>query len=139
MKKLLLVLCVLGAVCACSKNKKASSGLNKDLIGVWHLEQISTKAAQIGEYEVDVWLQFEKSKKFIEFQKVGTAGRYEVYKGSLKASKGILSGTFEDGTAFGNWEYEIDQSGDLILTRGGETDYYSKQSEIPEEVIENTY
>lgn len=137
MKKLILILCAILAVCACSKHKK-SSGLSKDLVGVWHLDQVTSKAA-IGDDEVDVWLVFSSDKSFAEYQKLGAAGRYTVFTGKIKVSKGRISGTFSDGTEIIPWDYELSGSGELLLTRGNETDIYEKAESLPSEVSGNTY
>lgn len=137
MKKILLILCAVLAISGCSKKKKAPS-LPSDLTGIWNIENITAKSAVVDDCEVDIWLQFEKSKAFTEYQKIGGAGRYSVYRGTLKASKGILTVTFEDGNSFGTWEYSVE--GDhLTLSRPGETDIYVSRTEIPDEVINNIY
>ena len=124
-------------VAACSKNKK-DEGVPSALVGNWELADITVKSANLGGQTVDVFLSFTSGKKFTEYQKLGDAGRYSVYKGTFKASKSSITRHFSDGTP--DKTYKWKSAGDnLVLIDGDMEQVFSPVEAIPQEVLDNTY
>lgn len=141
MKNIMRVIAAMAAaacmLCSCG-GSKAETPL--DITGEWRLSDVSTKAAVIGEENVDVYLSFSGDKKFTMYQMVGQ-GRYRCFSGTWTLGGNVLNGVYADGTVWGG-SYEVSLSSDkaqLVLVSVGtlrETDTYIR-ADIPQEVIDN--
>lgn len=101
-------------VSACGeKGSNGQKGL--DITGQWELIDIETKAAQIGDAEIEVYIEFKKDNTFNLWQMIG-AGRFEKMTGTWILNQNVLSGKYSDGKAWGaNYEVGI-ESGNLVMT-----------------------
>lgn len=101
-------------VSACG-DKGGDSKKGLDITGQWELIDIETKAAQIGEAEIEVYIEFNKDNTFNLWQMIG-AGRFEKMTGTWTLNQNVLSGKYSDGKAWGaNYEVGI-ESGNLVMT-----------------------
>lgn len=101
-------------VSACG-DKGSDSKKGLDITGQWELIDIETKAAQIGEAEIEVYIEFNKDNTFNLWQMIG-AGRFEKMTGTWILNQNVLSGKYSDGKAWGaNYEVGI-ESGNLVMT-----------------------
>ena len=139
MKKLLILAAVLLPLLAGCGKPDDGKGQKVEVTGVWELSAIATKVT-IGTETVSVYLDFAAGGTFTLYQKIGD-GRYMVFKGSWKLSEDDhLSGTYEDGKAWGPYEATVSGSTMTLVSAGGkEVDSYKKIASIPETVTSNTY
>lgn len=101
-------------VSACG-DKGGDSKKGLDITGQWELIDIETKAVQIGEAEIEVYIEFKKDNSFNLWQMIG-AGRFEKMTGTWILNQNVLSGKYSDGKAWGaNYEVGI-ESGNLVMT-----------------------
>lgn len=101
-------------VSACG-DKGSDSKKGLDITGQWELIDIETKAVQIGEAEIEVYIEFNKDNTFNLWQMIG-AGRFEKMTGTWTLNQNVLSGKYSDGKAWGaNYEVGI-ESGNLVMT-----------------------
>lgn len=101
-------------VSACG-DKGSDSKKGLDITGQWELIDIETKAVQIGEAEIEVYIEFNKDNTFNLWQMIG-AGRFEKMTGTWILNQNVLSGKYSDGKAWGaNYEVGI-ESGNLVMT-----------------------
>ena len=122
-----------------SKEEKPAASAGKSVVGQWHLQDYTLKSVLIGSETVDVWLSLAKGGSFTLWQMLGE-GRYRVYQGTWKLSRGVLSGTYSDGNAWGA-SYKVTQDGDrmeLEAVGTNEVTAYVRAS-IPDEVKEFAY
>ncbi len=135
MKKIIVAAVALLMAVACGEDNKEKV-LN--VVGDWNITGISTKAAQIGGVQVDIWLALKSDKTFALYQKVGS-GRYASYEGTYALAGTVLTGKYSDGKSWGT-EYEVtmeDNDTVLILAgASGETDTFRKGA-IPSDVLNN--
>lgn len=131
----LMLLCLVTTGCP---EKPVEQPLN--VVGEWHLSQISTKAS-IGGQTVDVYVAFNEGGSFEMYQMLGT-GRYRKFTGKWSLLETVLSGSYDGG---GKWASDYNVTMDegrttLTLTTldGSETDTYRKQA-IPEDVKNNAF
>jgi hypothetical protein len=138
MKKFLLILALAAASVACQKPDDPVKQAT-DVSGVWELTNVSTKAS-VGSVQVSVYLDLVAGGSFTLYQKIGD-GRYTVFKGGWKLSEDDrLSGTYEDGKAWGPYEATVSGSSMTLVSAGGkEVDTYKKIASIPDSVTSNTY
>lgn len=138
MKKFLFILALAAALVACQKPDDPVKQAT-DVSGVWELTNVSTKAS-VGSVQVSVYLDLVAGGSFTLYQKIGD-GRYTVFKGSWKLSEDdLLSGTYEDGKAWGPYEATVSGSSMTLVSAGGkEVDTYKKIASIPDSVTSNTY
>jgi len=140
MKKLLFVLASLALLAGCHREDPEDLTPAVDVTGSWELSSVSTKVSVGGE-QVSIYLAFEASGSFVLYQKIG-AGRYTRFAGSYKLNKEekLLSGSYEDGTAWGPYDVSVQGTTMMLSLPGGkETDSYKKIDAIPETVTGNTY
>lgn len=138
MKKILYILAA--AIClltSCEKELK----FPEKLYGDWFCQSTSLSGT-----EVSVYVSFN-GDSFILYQKIGE-GAYRVYNGTYTLTTGttsdgvsgyILSGVYNDGTAWGA-DYIVESSSNdmMTLTAGGVTEVYTRVTGgIPEEVKES--
>lgn len=140
MKRMMLLAACLLALAACQKenNPGGGSGGNSsktlDITGEWSLTGISTKSATIGGQTVSVYVSFTSDNKFELYQMVGQ-GWYSRFTGSWTLKDKTLSGTYDDGKAWGD-SYTVAVEGNkmtLTTSSGNETDTYTK-TPIPADV-----
>lgn len=105
------------------------------LVGCWELSSVQTKAS-VGSVSVSVYINFAESS-FTLYQKLGE-GRYTKFTGSWSASDGSLSGSYTGGKSWGPYSYSL-SGNSLSLSKGSETDTYTRIDSIPPSVTENTY
>ena len=134
MKARIILFAVLAMiVAACGGKNDEKKGL--DISGQWELIDIETKAAQIGEAEIQVYIEFNKDNTFNLWQMIG-AGRFEKMTGTWTLNQNLLTGKYSDGKAWGaNYEVGI-ESGNLVMTEmktGKETCIYRKCT-IPSDI-----
>lgn len=126
----LLLLCFVTAGCP---DKPEEEVIN--VVGEWHLSQITTKAT-IGGQTVDVYVNFKEDKSFELYQMLGT-GRYRKFTGSWSLLEKVLSGSYASGAAWAS-DYNVEMNeGQTMMTLttldGSEVSTYQKQA-IPADV-----
>lgn len=142
MKRVLYAFAV-AALClltACGGNDKPGKEETKasDIAGAWELSDIVTKAS-LGSVAVSVYLDFAPDGKFTLYQKIGE-GRYTKFAGTFALEKGVLSGKYSDGKAWGPYNASVDKTSLTLEKEGGkETDVYRKIDAVPAEVTSNLY
>lgn len=129
--KIAAVLIATLALSCCSKEKVNV----QDITGDWRLDHISTVTK--GEtFGIDVYLSFSDDGTF-SLWVLQQAGRYKYYHGTWTNKRSIISGTYDDGSAWGAGSYKVSfKDGNLRLTAqngSGEVTTYRK-SAIPDEV-----
>ena len=130
-------LCLLTACGGKDKPGKEETKVS-DIAGVWELSDIITKAS-LGSVVVSVYIDFASDGKFTLYQKLGE-GRYTKYAGTYALEKGVLSGKYSDGKAWGPYSATVDKSSLTLEKEGGkETDVYRKIDTVPAEVTSNLY
>lgn len=142
MKRVLYAVAI-AALCfltACGGNDKPGKEETKasDIAGAWELSDIVTKAS-LGSVAVSVYLDFASDGKFTLYQKIGE-GRYTKFAGTFALEKGVLSGKYSDGKAWGPYNASVDKTSLTLEKEGGkETDVYRKIDAVPAEVTSNLY
>lgn len=129
----LMLLCLVTAGCP---EKPEEEVIN--VVGEWHLSQITTKAA-IGGQTVDIYVAFNEDHSFELYQMLGT-GRYRMFTGTWSLLEKVLSGSYTGGAKWAS-DYNVEMNEghtSLTLTTldGSETSTYQKQA-IPADVKEN--
>ena len=115
MKARIILFAVLVMMVSACGDKGSDSKKGLDITGQWELIDIETKAAQIGEAEIEVYIEFNKDNTFNLWQMIG-AGRFEKMTGTWILNQNVLSGKYSDGKAWGaNYEVGI-ESGNLVMT-----------------------
>ena len=115
MKARIILFAVLAMIVSACGDKGGDSKKGLDITGQWELIDIETKAAQIGEAEIEVYIEFNKDNTFNLWQMIG-AGRFEKMTGTWTLNQNVLSGKYSDGKAWGaNYEVGI-ESGNLVMT-----------------------
>lgn len=105
------------------------------LVGCWELSSVQTKAS-VGTVSVNVYIDFAESS-FTLYQKLGE-GRYTKFTGSWGATDGSVSGKYSNGTSWGPYSYSL-SGNSLSLSKGSETDVYSRVDAVPASVTGNVY
>ena len=140
MKKCLLALACLALFCSCKEDNPDIPQAAASIVGAWELSTVATKAS-VGSETVSVYLSFAEAGTFEIYQKIG-AGRYTHFTGryTLDTESKKLSGSYEDGKAWGPYDVSLDGSSlKLSKTEGKEVDTYRKVDSIPASVTENIY
>lgn len=134
MKARIILFAVLAMiVAACGGKNDEKKGL--DISGQWELIDIETKAAQIGEAEIEVYIEFNKDNTFNLWQMIG-AGRFEKMTGTWTLNQNVLSGKYSDKKDWGTTYDVAVESGNLVMTEmktGKETCIYRKCT-IPSDI-----
>lgn len=128
-------------VCAASSCQKeevtVKPEIDSNIVGEWELDSTIADGEEIS--NVSAYLSINQDGSFELYQQTGSQNlRYVMYKGTCSSKDNILSGTYSDGTPWGD-RYSYRLEGDkLILTTYNliETQTYVK-AEIPAEVKEN--
>ena len=129
----LLLLCFVTAGCP---DKPEEEVIN--VVGEWHLSQITTKAT-IGGQTVDIYVAFNEDKSFELYQMLGT-GRYRMFTGTWSLLEKVLSGSYTGGAQWAS-DYNVVMNEDkttmtLTTLDGSETSTYQKQA-IPADIKDN--
>ena len=77
-----------------------------------------TKAMQIGDQTVDVYMAFKADNTFDMWQFIG-AGRYQKYSGTWTLTDDMLTGKYSDGVQWGNI-YKVSLEKDLLTMEATE-------------------
>jgi len=116
-------------VSGCNKEPKKKA---LDVTGIWELVDVTpvTKAAQIGDQTVEVFIEFLSDGNFTMYQKMG-AGAYKSYSGTWTLTGDVLDGVYSDKKAWGS-KYTVTREGDaLTLANEGEIYTYNKTGSLP--------
>lgn len=139
LKRLAILAAAVLMLVGCGGHNKENPVKALDVTGEWVLTSITTRSASIGGTQVAVYINFTAEKTFELYQKIGE-GRYTYFKGTYQLSGESLSGTYDNGKAWGSI-YTVTVDGDqmtLTPSGGSETDNYRKTS-IPQSVKDNIY
>lgn len=97
-----------------------------DITGTWELTRVETKAATVGSESVEVTVTFQDGK-FELSQRLGSAGRTSTFTGTYTLTDNVLSGKYEDGTAWST-SYTVTVEGStMTLETEKERDTYKKK------------
>lgn len=133
MKRFAIILSCMLLLCGC-KESKTSEQL--DITGEWRLSDLTlTKAVQIGNVDVDIYMSFNSDGSFGLWQFLG-AGRYEYFSGTYELAEETLTGKYSDGKAWGNI-YKVSVSGDVLImeaTQNSSDIYKYTRTAIPEDI-----
>ena len=104
------------------------ANLGESLPGGWHYSDAAS----------DVYIAFSADGHYELFQKIGE-GRYREYMGEWTLKKGVMSGNYGEGIAWGS-SYRVEIDGDTLVlaaTNGpGEKTVYRRES-VPASVRES--
>ncbi len=126
---ILLILTLSLCLSGCRKEK----GVSLDITGIWHIEDIGqlTRAASIGNQEIDVYVEFTSGGTFCLYQMLG-AGSFRSYAGTWTLAGTTLNGVYSDGTAWGS-SYDVTVDGNtMTMTSKGEVYTYSRADRLPD-------
>ena len=120
---------VLLALVGCNKNNGPAT--TSDIDGQWHIVEWNNETP-----EFDVYIEF-KAGKFTIYQQVYSVF-FEKFEGNYNVSKGVVTGTYTDGS---NWAcgYKFEVAGsELTLKSQEDTSIVSvyKKCTIPQSVID---
>lgn len=135
MKARIILFAVLVMMVSACGDKGSDSKKGLDITGQWELIDIETKAAQIGEAEIEVYIEFNKDNTFNLWQMIG-AGRFEKMTGEWTLNQNVLSGKYSDKKDWGTTYDVAVESGNLLMTEmktGKETCIYRKCT-IPSDI-----
>lgn len=135
MKARIILFAVLVMMVSACGDKGSDSKKGLDITGQWELIDIETKAAQIGEAEIEVYIEFNKDNTFNLWQMIG-AGRFEKMTGEWTLNQNVLSGKYSDKKDWGTTYDVAVESGNLVMTEmktGKETCIYRKCT-IPSDI-----
>lgn len=135
MKARIILFAVLVMMVSACGDKGSDSKKGLDITGQWELIDIETKAAQIGEAEIEVYIEFNKDNTFNLWQMIG-AGRFEKMTGEWTLNQNVLSGKYSDKKDWGTTYNVAVESGNLLMTEmktGKETCIYRKCT-IPSDI-----
>lgn len=135
MKARIILFAVLVMMVSACGDKGSDIKKGLDITGQWELIDIETKAAQIGEAEIEVYIEFNKDNTFNLWQMIG-AGRFEKMTGEWTLNQNVLSGKYSDKKDWGTTYNVAVESGNLLMTEmktGKETCIYRKCT-IPSDI-----
>ena len=126
-------------VSSCSKDKKTAT----NILGQWDLTDVTltTKATQIGDQTVSVFLDFQSDGTYTMYQMLNK-GRHRIYKGTWAIQDNLLKGTYQDGKKVRDWGnvYSVSVEGDVLTmtatVNSADVNVYTRCT-IPEDVIKN--
>lgn len=130
MKRIIITLLSTILIAGCGNDSKESKTV--DITGQWELMDMQTKAIQIGEVDIEVYLEFNADKTFNIWQKIGE-GRHRKFTGTWEITDNNLSGKYSDGKEWGS-VYEVSiEDGNLNLseTRSGTETYVYHKCQLP--------
>ena len=107
---------------------KKEMTLAEKIVGDWHCQATSVDA--------EIYVTFTAEGTFALYQKIGE-GAFRLYNGTYGLAGSVLSGKYNDGTAWGaSYEVASSDSDTLTLTAEGVTETYGRVTGgIPEEVL----
>ncbi|MGM9735164.1 MAG: lipocalin family protein [Candidatus Cryptobacteroides sp.] len=107
-KYILIIATALAIATGCNKEPEKNT---PKIAGSWELTDIQyTKAAQIGEYTIEVTLDFNADGTFSMSQILGD-GRAAQYDGNWTLVDDILAGTYSDGKPWGaSYKVSVDET-----------------------------
>lgn len=125
MKKALYI--ILAAICMFTSCKKEMT-LAEKIVGDWHCQATSVDA--------EIYVTFTAEGTFALYQKIGE-GAFRLYNGTYTLAGTVLSGKYNDGSAWGaSYEVTSSDSDTLTLTAEGVVETYGRVTGgIPEEVL----
>lgn len=125
MKKALYI--ILAAICMLTSCKKEMT-LAEKIVGDWHCQATSVDA--------EIYVTFTAEGTFALYQKIGE-GAFRLYNGTYTLAGTVLSGKYNDGSAWGaSYEVTSSDSDTLTLTAEGVVETYGRVTGgIPEEVL----
>lgn len=97
-------------IIGCNGSKDSKS---IDVCGQWELMDIQTKAPQIGDVELEIYMDFRQDKTFCLWQKLGK-GRHVKYEGTWELTGNVLNGRYSDGKDWGT-SYEVSVEDDILI------------------------
>lgn len=130
MKRIIIIVLSTILIAGCGYNSKEPKTI--DITGQWELMDMQTKAIQIGEVEIEVYLEFNADKTFNIWQKIGE-GRHREFTGTWEITDNSLSGKYSDGKEWGS-VYEVSmEDGNLNLseTKSGTETYVYHKCQLP--------
>lgn len=130
MKRIIITLLSTILIAGCGNDSKESKTV--DITGQWELMDMQTKAIQIGEVDIEVYLEFNADKTFNIWQQIGE-GRHRKFIGTWEITDNNLSGKYSDGKEWGS-VYEVSmEDGNLNLseTRSGAETYVYHKCQLP--------
>lgn len=109
--KIILTVAVAIMAAACG-NKDNGPEVSTEIIGEWHLKEMSgTVASSLPQ----VYVNFKQDKNFELYQKVGE-GRFRKYTGTYAVDGSVLTGKYSDGADWGSAYAVAFESEELVLT-----------------------
>lgn len=128
------LLIVLGVSASCSKDKKVDGKLT----GEWQLELRNSETVN----DFSVYINFRKDATFTIYQQV-EASYYQSFNGIWEIDGKTLSGTYNDGAAWGSdYLYELSSDGNSLtlktIAEPVEVSVY-RRCTIPEDVITSSH
>lgn len=97
----------------CGKENKEDKAL--DITGQWELIDIQTKAAQIGDAAIEVYIEFKEDNTFSMWQMLGV-GRHEKMSGTWTLTGNVLNGKYSDNKDWGTGYNVSIESDNLYMT-----------------------
>lgn len=133
MKRFAIIISLMFALCSC---KEAKENVSLDITGEWQIaDMILTKAVQVGNEKVDIYMSFSADNTFNLWQFLGY-GRYKHFAGTWELSGDILTGKYSDGSVWGN-VYKVSVSDDILTMEATQnsTDIYKyTRTVIPDSI-----
>lgn len=134
MKKLTYILLVICSVLL-SSCKDKTEVIN--VAGEWVLSEavLNTKSIQVGDETIEVYVAFSEDGTFNLYQKIGY-GSFVLYDGTYAVAGKVLSGSYSDGTVWGN-SYIVSVDNDIMTLSAAtnSTDIYTyEKCSIPSDV-----
>ena len=107
---------------------KKEMTLAEKIVGDWHCQATSVDA--------EIYVTFTTEGTFALYQKIGE-GAFRLYNGTYTLAGTVLSGKYNDGSAWGaSYEVTSSDSDTLTLTAEGVVETYGRVTGgIPEEVL----
>ncbi len=107
---------------------KKEMTLAEKIVGDWHCQATSVDA--------EIYVTFTAEGTFALYQKIGE-GAFRLYNGTYTLAGTVLSGKYNDGSAWGaSYEVTSSDSDTLTLTAEGVVETYGRVTGgIPEEVL----
>ena len=134
MKARIIILTLL-AIMMTACGEKGGNDDALDISGQWELIDIQTKSAQIGDAEIEIYIDFRKDNTFSLWQKLGQ-GRYEKFTGTWALGGTVLTGKYSDKKDWGaSYDVSID-SGNLVMAEKKQNiqRYVYKKTVIPSDI-----
>lgn len=103
MRNIIYVILAVLTMAGCKKEAKPL-----DITGTWELVDIKTRAAQLGDQTMEVFITFKSDNTYSLSQMIGQ-GRPQEFTGKWKLEGTTLSGDYSDGSKWGaTYDVSID-------------------------------